>query len=153
MSEPQLAGVAWPVHIGEAARLSGVSAKMVRHYEGLGLLPRVARTDSGYRQYGESDVHTLRFIKRARNLGFSLEETATLLGLWRDKTRESREVKRVAQTHIDALESRIAELQDMVGTLKHLAHCCSGDNRPDCPILNDLAEIKPVSKGSHPSAH
>ncbi|MCQ2005370.1 Cu(I)-responsive transcriptional regulator [Rhizobium sp. NRK18] len=141
------------MNIGDAAGASGVSAKMIRYYETVGLIRPAHRTENNYRVYGDDDVHTLRFIKRARNLGFSLEETATLLGLWRDKTRESREVKRVAQTHIDALESRIAELQDMVGTLKHLAHCCSGDNRPDCPILNDLAEIKPVSKGSHPSAH
>jgi MerR family transcriptional regulator, copper efflux regulator len=141
------------MNIGDAAGASGVSAKMIRYYETVGLIRPAHRTENNYRVYGDDDVHTLRFIKRARNLGFSLEETATLLGLWRDKTRESREVKRVAQTHIDALESRIAELQDMVGTLKHLAHCCSGDTRPDCPILNDLAEIKPVSKGSHPSAH
>lgn len=141
------------MNIGDAAGASGVSAKMIRYYETVGLIRPAHRTENNYRVYGDDDVHTLRFIKRARNLGFSLEETATLLGLWRDKTRESREVKRVAQTHIDALESRIAELQDMVGTLKHLAHCCSGDNRPDCPILNDLAEIKPVSKGSQPSAH
>ena len=135
------------MNIGEAAGASGVSAKMIRYYETVGLIRPAHRTENNYRVYGEDDVHTLRFIKRARNLGFSLDETATLLGLWRDKTRESREVKRVAQTHIDALESRIAELQDMVGTLKHLAHCCSGDNRPDCPILNDLAEIKSGSKG------
>lgn len=141
------------MNIGDAAGASGVSAKMIRYYETVGLIRPAHRSENNYRVYGDDDVHTLRFIKRARNLGFSLEETATLLGLWRDKTRESREVKRVAQTHIDALESRIAELLDMVGTLKHLAHCCSGDNRPDCPILNDLAEIKPVSKGSHPSAH
>jgi MerR family transcriptional regulator, copper efflux regulator len=135
------------MNIGDAAGASGVSAKMIRYYETVGLIRPAHRTENNYRVYGDDDVHTLRFIKRARNLGFSLEETATLLGLWRDKTRESREVKRVAQTHIDALESRIAELQDMVGTLKHLAHCCSGDNRPDCPILNDLAEIKSASKG------
>jgi MerR family transcriptional regulator, copper efflux regulator len=135
------------MNIGDAAGASGVSAKMIRYYETVGLIRPAHRTENNYRVYGDDDVHTLRFIKRARNLGFSLEETATLLGLWRDKTRESREVKRVAQTHIDALESRIAELLDMVGTLKHLAHCCSGDNRPDCPILNDLAEIKSGSKG------
>ncbi|MGR6432055.1 Cu(I)-responsive transcriptional regulator [Rhizobium sp. PAMB 3174] len=140
------------MNIGETAGASGVSAKMIRYYETVGLIRPAHRTENNYRVYGEDDVHTLRFIKRARNLGFSLEETATLLGLWRDKTRESREVKRVAEAHIDALESRIAELQDMVGTLKHLAHCCSGDNRPDCPILNDLAEIKPTSTPKAASA-
>lgn len=139
MSEPQLAGVAWPVHIGEAARLSGVSAKMVRHYEGLGLLPRVARTDSGYRQYGESDVHTLRFIKRARDLGFSMEEIAGLVGLWQNRRRASASVRRIAQKHADDLQQRIAAMQAMQKTLRHLIHCCQGDERPECPILDELA--------------
>ena len=129
----------WPVNIGEAARLSGVSAKMVRHYEGLGLLPRVARTDSGYRQYSETDVHTLRFIKRARALGFSMEEIGELVGLWQNRRRASASVRRIAQKHLHELEQRIADMQSMRNTLAHLVHCCHGDARPDCPILDDLA--------------
>ena len=130
---------AWPVPISEAARLAGVSARMVRHYESLGLLTGVARTDSGYRQYTEADVHTLRFIRRARDLGFSMEEIATLLGLWQDKQRASSQVKRIAQAHIDNLSERIAAMQAMQRSLQALVHCCHGDDRPDCPILDDLA--------------
>lgn len=130
---------AWPVAIGEAARLSGVSAKMVRHYEGLGLLPRVARTDSGYRQYSQADVHTLRFIKRARDLGFSMEEIGELVGLWQNRRRASANVRRVAQKHAQDLQQRITALQEMQRTLQHLIHCCHGDERPDCPILEELA--------------
>ncbi|HYE40436.1 MAG TPA: Cu(I)-responsive transcriptional regulator [Ramlibacter sp.] len=132
-------GAAWPVNIGDAARLSGVSAKMVRHYEGLGLLPPVARTDSGYRQYNEADVHTLRFIKRARDLGFSMEEIGELVGLWQNRRRASASVRRVAQKHADELAQRIAAMQEMQQTLQHLIHCCHGDDRPECPILEDLA--------------
>jgi MerR family transcriptional regulator, copper efflux regulator len=139
VNEPQLAAVAWPVNIGEAARLSGVSAKMVRHYEGLGLLPRVSRTDSGYRQYGEADVHTLRFIKRARDLGFSMEEIGELVGLWQNRRRASANVRKIARKHADDLEQRIAAMQAMQKTLEHLIHCCQGDERPDCPILDELA--------------
>ena len=128
------------VSIGEAARLSGVSARMVRHYEGLGLLPPVARTDSGYRQYGDADIHTLRFIKRSRDLGFSMEEIAELVGLWHNRRRASASVKRIAQRHLGELEQRIADMQSMRSTLAHLVHCCHGDARPDCPILDDLAK-------------
>jgi Cu(I)-responsive transcriptional regulator len=128
------------VAIGEAARLSGVSARMVRHYEGLGLLPAVARTESGYRQYGEADVHTLRFIKRSRDLGFSMEEIAELVSLWHNRRRASSSVKRIAQKHLGELEQRIADMQSMRNTLSHLVHCCQGDARPDCPILDDLAK-------------
>lgn len=135
----QAANPVWPVNIGDAARLSGVSAKMVRHYESLGLLPRVARTDSGYRQYNEADVHTLRFIKRARDLGFSMEEIGELVGLWQNRRRASASVRRVAQKHADELAQRIAAMQEMQQTLQHLIHCCHGDERPDCPILEDLA--------------
>jgi MerR family transcriptional regulator, copper efflux regulator len=130
----------WPVNIGEAAGLSGVSAKMVRHYESLGLLPRVARTDSGYRQYSEADVHTLRFIKRARDLGFSMEEIGELVGLWQNRRRASANVRRIAQKHSDDLAQRIAAMQEMQRTLGHLIHCCQGDERPDCPILEELAK-------------
>ena len=129
----------WPVVIGEAARRAGVSARMVRHYESLGLLPQVGRTDSGYRQYTEADVHALRFIGRARTLGFSMEEIRELLGLWQDKGRASASVKRIAQAHIDDLAERIAAMQAMQRTLQSLVHCCHGDQRPDCPILDDLA--------------
>ncbi len=130
---------AWPVNIGEAARRSGVSAKMLRHYEGLGLLGTVSRTDSGYRLYSQSDVHTLQFIKRARDLGFSMADIGELVGLWLDRRRSSGKVKQVAQRHLLALHERIAQLQAMERTLQHLTSCCQGDERPDCPILDDLA--------------
>lgn len=129
----------WPVNIGEAARLSGVSAKMVRHYEGLGLLPRVVRTEAGYRQYSEPEVHTLRFIKRARDLGFSMEEIAALVSLWQNRRRASASVRRIAQKHAEELAQRIADLQQMQHALQHLIHCCQGDDRPECPILEELA--------------
>ena len=129
----------WPVAIGQAAERAGVSARMVRHYEGLGLLAGVARTDSGYRQYTEADVHTLRFIRRARDLGFSMDEIAQLLGLWQDKARASAQVKQIAQRHIQSLAERIAAMQAMQRSLQALVGCCHGDARPDCPILDDLA--------------
>jgi len=127
------------VSIGEAARRSGVSARMVRHYEALNLLPPVARTDSGYRQYGEADVHSLRFIKRSRDLGFSMSEIAELMSLWHDRKRTSAKVKRIADKHLAELDQRIAAMQALRATLAHLVHCCHGDARPDCPILDDLA--------------
>ena len=136
MSLPPGAG---PWNIGEAARRSGVSARMVRHYEGLGLLPDVARTESGYRQYTEADIHTLRFVKRSRDLGFSMDEIAELVGLWHNRRRTSASVKRIALKHLGDLEQRIADMQAMQRTLSHLVHCCHGDARPDCPILEDLA--------------
>ncbi|MFZ5565630.1 MAG: Cu(I)-responsive transcriptional regulator [Pseudomonadota bacterium] len=140
-SPPEMDGVAvaWPVNIGSAAALSGISAKMVRHYESLGLLPRVTRTDSGYRQYSETDVHTLRFIKRARDLGFSMAEIGELVALWQNRRRASASVKRIAQKHVDELAARIAAMQAMQRTLGHLLHHCHGDARPDCPILDDLS--------------
>ena len=128
-----------PVNIGDAARASGVSAKMLRHYESLGLLGDVARTEAGYRQYTAADIHTLRFIKRARDLGFSIAEIAALVGLWHDRQRASADVKRLAQAHVVELEKRIAALQDMRHTLQNLLHHCHGDERPDCPILDNLA--------------
>ena len=136
------------VAIGEAGRRAGISARMVRHYESLGLLAPVARTDSGYRQYTEADVHTLRFIRRARDLGFSMEEIATLLGLWQDKQRASSQVKRIAQAHIDNLSERIAAMQAMQRSLQALVHCCHGDDRPDCPILDDLAMAGTPNSGA-----
>jgi len=135
------------MNIGEAAVASGVSAKMIRYYEDIGLVPKPARTESNYRVYGEDEVHILRFVRRARNLGFSIEETSTLLGLWRDKSRASAEVREIAQAHIADLDKRIAELEGMRRTLQHLVHCCSGDNRPDCPILDDLAGETETTKG------
>jgi len=129
-----------PFNIGEAAARSGVSAKMVRHYESLGLLPGVARTDAGYRQYTENNVHTLRFIRRARDLGFSMAEIAELLRLWQNKGRASADVKRIALDHAADLHRRIEEMTAMKRTLERLADCCHGDHRPDCPILDELAE-------------
>lgn len=134
-----LSGIAWPVAIGTAARLSNVSAKMVRHYESLGLLSPVARTDSGYRQYSEADVRSLQFIKRGRELGFSMAEIAELVGLWHDRTRASASVKRIAQKHVEELAHRIEAMQAMQRTLTSLLDHCHGDERPDCPILDDLA--------------
>ena len=127
------------VNIGEAARRSGVSAKMLRHYESLGLLAPVARSEAGYRLYSESDVRTLQFIKRARSLGFSMAEITQLLDLWRNRRRTSASVKRIAQQHVDELGERIAALQAMQRSLGQLLDHCHGDERPDCPILDDLA--------------
>jgi Cu(I)-responsive transcriptional regulator len=126
------------LNIGEAAARSGVSAKMIRHYETLGLLPRVERTDSGYRQYGDREVHTLKFIRRSRDLGFSMAEIAELLQLWQNPRRASSSVKRIALTHIADLDRRMAEMAEMRQTLHRLADCCAGDQRPDCPILEAL---------------
>ena len=128
----------WPVAIGEAARRAGVSARMLRHYESLGLLPRVARSASGYRQYHAADVHVLRFIRRSRDLGFSMEEIATLLGLWQNQERTSASVKQIAQAHIHTLSERIAAMQEMQRSLQARVQCCHGDDRPECPILDDL---------------
>lgn len=132
------------MNIGEAAAASGVSAKMIRHYESIGLIRAPLRTEGNYRVYNTEDVHVLHFIKRARTLGFSIEKTAMLLGLWQDRSRASSDVKKLALAHTAELEERILELQEMVSTLKHLAECCSGDDRPDCPILNDLAQVVPL---------
>ena len=127
-------------NIGRAAAQSGVSAKMIRHYESLGLLPAIHRTDAGYRQYGDNDIHNLRFIRRARLLGFSMAGIAGLLKLWQNKRRASADVKRIAEAHMADLDRRIAEMQAMRQTLAQLADCCAGDSRPDCPILSGLAE-------------
>jgi MerR family transcriptional regulator, copper efflux regulator len=127
------------MNISAASQASGVSAKMIRHYESLGLVPGVRRSASGYREYDEATVHVLRFIRRARDLGFDTHEIGALLALWRNKRRSSSEVKRIATQHVQALEQRIAALQSMQRTLAHLAHCCQGDERPECPILDDLA--------------
>jgi Cu(I)-responsive transcriptional regulator len=125
-------------NIGAAAARSGVSAKMVRHYEALGLLPAVARTEAGYRLYSDGEVHTLRFIRRARDLGFSMAEIAELLALWQDRQRTSASVRRIAAGHVEDLERKIAELTAMRRTLERLVDCCHGDDRPECPILEEL---------------
>lgn len=125
--------------IGRAATESGVSVKMIRHYEAIGLLPKVARTFANYRVYSAVDVHTLRFIRRARDLGFSMESIRELLGLWQNKSRSSAAVKRVAARHIGDLKQKLAELETMIGTLGHLMRHCHGDHRPECPILDELA--------------
>lgn len=126
-------------NIGQAAQLSGVSAKMIRHYEGIGLIPEAGRTFAGYRIYSDDDVHRLEFIKRARVLGFSIVQIKHLLGLWSDRSRASADVKKLAQAHADELAGKIAEMQAMQRTLQDLADRCVGDDRPDCPILEDLA--------------
>ena len=126
-------------NIGAASKASGVSAKMIRHYEEIGLLPKVARSFGNYRVYSANDLHVLRFIRRARDLGFSIEEIRELLGLWRNKSRSSAAVKKIAGKHIADLRMKIAELESMVHTLEHLTRNCHGDHRPDCPILDDLS--------------
>jgi Cu(I)-responsive transcriptional regulator len=127
------------LNIGEAAKASGVTAKMVRHYESIGLLPPARRTEAGYRLYGGDDVRMLQFIHRGRALGFSLDQIADLLALWRDKQRASADVRRLALEHINELDRKIAELEAMKRTLASLADSCHGDARSDCPILDDLA--------------
>jgi MerR family copper efflux transcriptional regulator len=127
------------LNIGEAAQASGVSAKMIRHYEAIGLMPAARRTASGYRVYDEQDIRVLQFIHRGRALGFSLENIAGLLALWQDKDRASADVRRLAEQHIGELNRKIAELESMKRTLEALAHSCHGDQRSDCPILDDLA--------------
>ena len=125
-------------NIGEAARRSDVSAKMARHYESLGLLPTIGRSESGYRQYTDREVHTLRFIKRSRNLGFSMLEITELLKLWQNQQRSSQDVRNIAVKHMEDLNQRINEMLAMKRTLEQLIDCCHGNNRPDCPILDEL---------------
>lgn len=129
--------------IGKAAELSGVTPKMIRYYESLELIPRASRTVGDYRVYTAADIHTLRFIRRARSLGFSMDEIGTLLSLWRNQRRASEQVKRIAQKHVADLDHKIAELQSMRAALAELAEHCHGDSRPDCPILADLAGLPP----------
>ena len=126
------------MNISKAAKSSGISAKMIRYYEQIGLIPDAKRNDSGYRTYTEADIHTLGFIRRARDLGFTVKQIKGLLALWHDRGRASSEVKAVALAHIEDLKTKIEELQKMMGTLSHLVENCHGDERPDCPILDGL---------------
>lgn len=128
------------LNIGQAAEVSGVSAKMIRHYEDNGLISKASRTTAGYRIYEQGDVHILRFVRRARDLGFSMSEIKTLLDLWDNRRRASSDVKRLALKHVDELDAKIAELRLMRQTLMNLAEHCHGDNRPECPILDDLSK-------------
>lgn len=128
------------MNIGQASAASGVSAKMIRYYESIQLMPEAGRSSGGYRIYTDTDVHMLRFVRRARDLGFSLDDIRALLGLWRDRSRPSAAVKQIALRHIEELTAKIAELQTMRRSLQHLAQACHGDARPDCPILDDLEE-------------
>lgn len=135
------------MNIGEAAKASGVSAKMIRYYEQTGLIPPAGRTAAGYRDYTTKDVHVLRFVRRARDLGFSVAEIDDLLQLWRNRRRQSADVKRIALDHIADLHRRIEEMQQMAATLEQLAACCLGDDRPDCPILADLEQPSEPASG------
>ena len=133
-------------NIGEASELTGVSAKMIRHYEGIGLIPAASRTFANYRLYNDADIHRLRFIKRSRNLGFSMKQIEALLGLWNDPSRASAQVKKLAKAHAEELAQKVRELQAMQRTLENLAKHCHGDQRPDCPILDDLEGIEHVER-------
>jgi Cu(I)-responsive transcriptional regulator len=136
------------MNIGEASKASGVTAKMIRYYESVGLLTAKARTTAGYRVYGAEEVHSLRFVRQARRLGFLVEDIRRLLALWHDRSRASAEVKSIALEHVADLDRRIQELSDMRNTLAHLAAHCHGDDRPDCPIIEGLAESEPTSTAS-----
>ncbi|MCU0942376.1 MAG: Cu(I)-responsive transcriptional regulator [Hydrogenophaga sp.] len=140
------------MNIGEAASASGVSAKMIRHYESVALFPEAARTESGYRQYTDKEVSTLRFIRRSRDLGFSIDQIRQLLGLWQDRKRPSRQVRALARAHIEELDEKLAELHAMKATLEHLVQGCHGDERPDCPIIDTLAHeaTATVAPAHHP---
>ena len=129
------------MNIGELAKKSGVNAKLIRHYESIGLIPKASRSDSGYRTYSENDVHILKFVKRARGLGFAMKEIKKLISLWRNKSRSSKDVKSLAVSHLRELENKILELQEMADTLRHLSRNCHGDHRPDCPIIKDLEKM------------
>lgn len=124
--------------IGEVASKSQVNAKMIRRYEEMGIIPKAGRSDSGYRRYTENDVHILKFVKRSRELGFSMKDIKQLVSLWRNKNRSSSQVKSIASRHIQELDKKLKEIQTMLSTLNHLVSHCQGDDRPDCPILDEL---------------
>lgn len=126
------------MNIGEASKSSGVSSKMIRHYEELGIIPKPSRTDSGYRRYNENDVHILRFIRHSRELGFSMKDIKQLVSLWKNKSRSSSQVKSIARKHRDELQKKLNEIQAILTTLDKLVISCHGDERPDCPILEEL---------------
>jgi len=137
------------MNIGEAAARSGVSAKMIRYYEQSGLITAPQRTMSGYRVYQDQDIHALRFIRRARDLGFTVEQIGELMELWRDRSRASADVKRIAMAHVEVLEAKRREIEEMAKALKHLARNCHGDGRPDCPIIEDLAHGGDAASNVH----
>ena len=126
------------MNIGDASAASGVSAKMIRYYESIGLLPAASRSASGYRKYTQTDIHRLRFVRRSREFGFSMEQIEALLALWTDRSRPSKDVKKIALAHVEELDEKIRHLRELRTTLKSLADCCHGDHRPECPILEDL---------------
>ncbi|MDL2358444.1 MAG: Cu(I)-responsive transcriptional regulator [Pseudomonadota bacterium] len=138
------------MNIGQAAEASGVSAKMIRYYESIGLIAKAGRSDAGYRKYSENEVQTLRFIRRSRDLGFSVARIKTLLELWNDRERKSADVKKLARHYISELNEDIEKLQSIRDQIEHLSDCCKGNNRPDCPILDDLA--KPALEGKRRAA-
>jgi len=125
---------------------------MIRYYESTGLIPKAGRTSSGYRDYTEKDVHKLRFVRRARDLGFSVDQIGTLLRLWEDRSRASGDVKRIAMVHVETLRDRAKKLEEMSATLNHLAEHCNGDDRPDCPIIEELSGAQPPIENSHPGS-
>lgn len=127
------------MNIGQAASASGVSVKMIRHYEAIGLIPQISRTLAGYRHYQARDIHLLRFIRRARDAGFTTAQIKKLLSLWQDQQRPAREVKQLAATHLADLQTRITELESIAQALTQLVAHCHGDERPQCPILDNLA--------------
>lgn len=136
------------MNIGTVAGVTGVSAKTIRYYESIGLIPEADRAENGYRDYSKTDIEMLRFIQRARRLGFSVKDVSNLLTLWQDRNRASGDVKAMALKHIEEVDERIRELESIRDTLKHLTHACHGDDRPDCPILNDLAGLANAKGGA-----
>jgi Cu(I)-responsive transcriptional regulator len=126
------------MNIGEVSKQSQLSSKIIRRYEEMGIIPKASRSLSGYRQYSENDVHILKFVKRSRELGFSMKDIKQLLGLWRNKNRSSEQVKKIASKHVNELENKLKEIQSVLSTLRHLVHNCHGDQKPDCPILDEL---------------
>ena len=140
------------MNIGEAAQAAGVTAKMIRYYESIGLIGEARRSDAGYRQYTDNEIHTLRFIKRSRDLGLSIERIKTLLALWRDKTRKSADVKKLAHQYMAELDEDIRKLQSIRDQLQLMAQCCRGDQRPDCPIIENLAGAPDAADASDAAA-